>query len=602
MCGIAGLLAYGDGARLDLGKQVKVICDAMASRGPDGSGEWVGDEQHVAFGHRRLAIIDLSQRGSQPMIDPERGLSIVFNGEIYNYQALRADLAARGYRFRSTSDTEVLLFLYAEYGTGMCDRLRGMYAFAIYDQTTRRLLLARDPFGIKPLYYSDDGKVLRFASQVKALLAGSSIDTRPEPAGYVGYYLWGSVPEPYTLFRGIRSLKPGSLLSIDSEGRRSSRTCCSVKNILSAGPVVSANLNNDGDRLEYVQASLLDSVRHHLVADVPVGVFLSAGVDSGCLVSLARAANASDLRTVTIRFEGYSGTSADEGPGANARARKYGTLHEAITVTYEDFEADLAGFLDKMDQPTIDGFNTFWVSKAASTLGMKVCLSGLGADEMFAGYSTFTEVPRLRRLANAIAPFPSLGRGFRWVAAPWIGHLISPKYAGLLELGRTLEGAYLLRRGLFMPWELPDLLAPEILREGWQELACLNRLSGTAEGLGESIGVAALEMCWYMRNQLLRDSDWTGMAHSVEIRLPFVDVPLLQRITPYLYGVNPLRKSHLAEACGLARDNRSKTGFVAPVREWLMKHSPTSSARGLRDWASHVLSESCAHRSAEVSP
>ena len=204
MCGIAGIFAYSADSIETIAREVVTMRDEMAPRGPDGVGEWVSTDRRTAFGHRRLAIIDLREQASQPMTDREHGLTIVFNGEIYNYQVLREGLIAKGYRFRTASDTEVILHLYAEYGSGMCDRLRGMYAFAICHEPTGALFLARDPFGIKPLYYADDGKILRFASQVKALLAGKSVDTRPEPAGYVGYYLWGSVPEPFTLFRGIR--------------------------------------------------------------------------------------------------------------------------------------------------------------------------------------------------------------------------------------------------------------------------------------------------------------------------------------------------------------------------------------------------------------
>jgi asparagine synthase (glutamine-hydrolysing) len=577
--------------------EVAVMREAMSARGPDGWGAWASDDGAVGLGHRRLAVIDLSERGSQPMISAEHGLAVVFNGEIYNYSELRSELAAKGYRFRSTSDTEVLLFLYAEYGMALCDRLRGMYAFALYDGKGGELLLARDPFGMKPLYYADDGRVLRFASQVKALLAGGAVDTRPEPAGHVGYYLWGSVPEPYTLFRGIHCLPAGTLLRVGKSRKKTSRTFCSITATLRDAASATVPPGEPAQRLEVLRAALADTVRCHLVADVPVAIFLSAGIDSGCLTALARRVGNADLRTVTVGFSEYIGTAADELPLAQFCARQNATLHTTSIVTREDFQVQLGSFLKSMDQPTLDGFNTYCASKAAAEEGVKVCLSGLGGDELLGGYSTFTEVPRLTCMVGSLLP-ASLGRVFRWVSARWIGRFTSPKYAGLFELGRTLEGAYLLRRGLFMPWELPAFLPPEMVREGWAELALMSRLSDTREGIiGPRGAISALEMCWYMRNQLLRDSDWAGMAHGVEIRLPLVDMPLLRQVAPYLYSARPFSKSDAAEACGLDWRGRAKSGFSTPIQQWFANEDPAKGfSRGLRGWARYALTQAYGQR------
>ena len=212
MCGIAGIYAYrNDALKVDRG-ELRRIRDHMTARGPDGCGEWFSEDGRVALGHRRLAILDLSERGAQPMVSADGQLIISFNGEIYNYRTLRAQLERKGYGFRSQSDTEVLLHLYAEKGEAMLEELRGMYAFALWDARKQGLLLARDPLGIKPLYYADDGATLQVASQVKALLKGGHIDTTPEPAGHVGFFLWGHVPEPYTFFKGIKALPAGSTL------------------------------------------------------------------------------------------------------------------------------------------------------------------------------------------------------------------------------------------------------------------------------------------------------------------------------------------------------------------------------------------------------
>lgn len=594
MCGIAGIFAYAADSLDGISGEVATIRDAMAPRGPDGTGEWLSSDRRAALGHRRLAIIDLREEASQPMTSPEHRLTIVFNGEIYNYRALRRDLASKGYRFRTESDTEVLLLLYVEYGLGMCERLRGMYAFGICDERDGSLLLARDPFGIKPLYISDDGGVLRFASQVKALLAGGRVDTRPDAAGHVGFYLWGSVPEPYTLFERIRSLEPGTALLVDRNGRRNIRPFCSIPAILREASVDPARSEHPAERLGRLHSLLLDSVRHHLVADVPVGVFLSAGIDSQSIAALVRESGHGDLRTVTMGFAEYRGTTRDEVPLAELCAARNNAMHTTCMIAAADFEASRVRFLAAMDQPSIDGANTYFVSRAAARLGLKVCLSGVGGDEMFGGYSTFKSMPRLVRVARRLVPASSLGKALRWVSARWIGQFTSPKYAGLFELGRSMEGAYLLHRGLFMPWELPRLLPVEIVRRGWAELAPMARLTQTIAGLGPNRArIAGLEMCWYMRNQLLRDSDWAGMAHSLEIRVPFLDVELLRNLAPGLSAPVPLEKSWVAEACGLQAGERPKTGFSIPIAEWFRPANPASGgiSRGLRAWARYTAAE-----------
>ena len=586
MCGIAGIFTYAGDPNPGISREVTLIRDHMAARGPDGAGLWTSPDTRVAFGHRRLAIIDLRAEGAQPMVDRFGGHTIVFNGEIYNYLELKSELTSKGYVFRSESDTEVLLAMYAECGSGMCDRLRGMYTFAIHDAKSGDLFLGRDPYGIKPLYFADDGKTFRFASQVKALVAGGAVGTKPDSASLVGYHLWGSIPEPRTIFRDIRALPPGSTLRIDSRGNHHRSEFCSIQAVLR-----DAHNHPAGSRTD-VRTHLLDTVRHHLIADVPVAVFLSAGIDSQVIAKLVAESGHADLRTLTVGFHEFTGTPQDEVPLAEAGARKLGANHTTRFVTREDFQDDMAPFLSAMDQPTIDAFNTWCVSKVAAACGMKVCLSGLGGDELFSGYGTFRDIPRINRLARTAAPFPLMGKAFRWLSAGWIGKFTSPKYAGLFELGRSTEGAWLLHRGLFMPWELPGLLPAEILRDGWAELDPMVRMAETTAGLKtDTLRIAALEMCWYMRNQLLRDSDWAGMAHSLEIRVPLVDIQLLRNLAPMLAGPQPPVKSDVATLCGLAElAKRPKTGFSTPVRSWFSSPDGTAApARGLRDWSRFAL-------------
>jgi asparagine synthase (glutamine-hydrolysing) len=591
MCGIVGIFSYNDSApRVDLAEMIAVR-DAMAARGPDGAGEWISIDERIALGHRRLAIVDLSEAGAQPMATVDGSLRITFNGEIYNYQSIRQRLEANGVVFQSHTDTEVLLHLYAEKGPAMFDELRGMYAFAIWDATRRRMFLARDPFGVKPLYYADDGMTLRFASQVRALLRARSIDTRSDAAGKVGFMLWGYVPEPYTLYAGIRALPPGSWLSVDSDGIRTSGTFCRISDELAAAEDHAASLVS-GDVDGRLREAMLDTVSHHMIADVPVGVFLSSGLDSTTLTALAAEVAGSCLHTVTLGFEEYRGGEADEVPLAEMVARQFGTTHQTRWLSPGEFRTDFAAMLSAMDQPSIDGANTYFVSKAAKQAGLKAALSGLGGDELFGGYSSFQQIPQLVR---TVGKFPvGAAKALRAISAPVLKHFTSAKYAGLLEYGGSYAGAYLLRRGLFMPWELPHLLDPDLVREGWRVLQPILQLEATVKDIAnDQLRVSALEMTWYMRNQLLRDSDWAGMAHSLEIRVPLVDLNLLRSVAPLALHSQGKAEMARTPASPLpdAILNRRKTGFSIPVRDWLADADPQSAGRGLRGWAMRLARE-----------
>ena len=525
-------------------------------------------------------------------------LTVVFNGEIYNYKALRRALEARGHRFRSASDTEVLLRLYAEHGAAFAEQLRGMFAFAIWDGRAGGLLLGRDPYGIKPLYVADDGRTLRAASQVKALLAMGGVDTAPEPAGHAGFFLWGHVPEPFTLYRGVRAFPPGCTQWIGNDGPETPLAFETVPALLrkaeAEGPrAPSFATASVADTDAAAREALLDTVRAHLVADVEVGVFLSAGRDSTTLAALATEAGGR-LKSITLGFEEYAGTAQDEVPLAEAAAQHYGTDHQSVRVSRDEFQALVGGFFEAMDQPTLDGLNTYLVSRAAAQSGLKVVLSGLGGDELFGGYPSFREVPRLAAAVGALPGHAALGRRLRAVAAPFVSRLTSPKAAGMIEYGGTVEGAYLLRRALFMPYELGALVGSDMAREGLAALAPLETLRETLHGIrSDRLRLTALESAHYMRSQLLRDSDWASMAHSLELRVPLVDTTLLRTLAP-LAGAAPDRvdKATLARAARPALPDsiarRPKTGFTTPVRGWIAEEDGALGGRGLRGWAQHV--------------
>jgi asparagine synthase (glutamine-hydrolysing) len=605
MCGINGIVAYHSASRAPEEAELLATRDAMRARGPDGSGVWWSADRHCGLGHRRLSIIDLSDRASQPMTSDDGRLIVVFNGEIYNYPELRTELETDGARFRTTSDTEALLHLYARHGAGMVQLLRGMFTFAIWDEARASLLLARDPYGIKPLYTANDGWTFRFASQVKALLAGGNVSRDPEPAGIVGFHLFGNVPEPFTLYRDIRALPAGHTQWVDAAGPREPKPFANLAAVLAKG---SANPAPADELRERVHAGVLDSVRAHLLADVEVGIFLSAGVDSGALLGCVRDAGQGEIRAITLAFDEFRGTSEDEAPLAARVCERYGAHHIVRRLSEQEFFEDLPAILEAMDQPSIDGVNAWFVSKAAKEAGLKVALSGLGGDELLGGYPSFRDLPRWRRRFGLFAAVPGLGLLARLAiggVAPGFSRA-RPKAVGLLEHSGSWAGTYLLRRGLFLPHELPKVIDAEIAREGLRRLKPMWRLaeSLTPDPSSDCGRVCVLESAHYMRNQLLRDADWAGMAHSLEIRVPLVDFTLLGRLASTIPTLTPgAGKAALAAAPTLPLPNeivtRAKSGFSVPTGAWMnaaagARSEPIGSvpeAKGLvsRRWSRAVL-------------
>lgn len=608
MCGLNGIFAYCSKGSPPDEAELLATRDQMAARGPDGAGTWWSDDRRIGLGHRRLAIIDTDERANQPMRggDDDRYV-IVFNGEIYNLPELRNLLEAEGYIFRTTSDTEALLHLYDLKGPEMLGHLRGMFAFAIWDSAAQSLFLARDPFGIKPLYYADDGTTFRFASQVKALLAGGAISDEIDPAGVVGFHLWGSVPESFTTFTAIKALPAGTMLRL----RKDTGTVEPEPYINLAEEIARAGhqVVTSDELPTRVREAAYDSVCAHLLADVEVGLFLSAGIDSGALLGLMKDAGVDRVHCITLGFDTFAGTGDDEVPLAAEVAHQYGARHTVRRIGQAEFETDLPAILEAMDQPSIDGVNTWFVAKAAREAGLKVVLSGLGADEILAGYPGFKQVPRMARTLGPINLIPALGKA--------ASHLVEaagltrnrPKLAGLFEYGGTLEGAYLLRRSLFLPSELSNILDPEFTVAGLVRLDAQGLLRANLDpDPGCDVGrVAALELGTYTRNQLLRDADWAGMAHSVEVRTPFLDIEFLRQVAPLMPAISgTMGKQALAASPSLSLPgsvtNRAKSGFTVPTGRWMadaadkaVRQAGTLAAprKGLasRDWAKFVWAQ-----------
>ncbi len=587
MCGIHGIVRLDPGSPPIDREEMEATGQALRSRGPDGEGSWFSPDGRVAFGHRRLAIIDLSPAAAQPMARQDGRFQIVYNGEIYNFRDLRQELAAAGEELTTGSDTEVLLALYARHGSAMLSRLRGMYALALWDGRERSLLLARDPYGIKPLYYSqsNDGMV-RFASQVGALLAGGAVAAELDPVAIGSFLLWGSVAEPRTVRRAIQTLPAGHHLQV-AAGHVG--TPVSHTPALRLGPTDSQHQRAGGgsvalamDPTAVAVAAVEDSIRAHLVSDVPVAVFLSAGLDSALIAALASRHLDEPPVSLTLRFDRYANTPMDEGPLAAQVAAKLGTRHVEKSVGAADFADLWQAALAAMDQPSIDGFNTFLISRVAAQEGIKVVLSGLGGDELFGSYPSFADVPRWSRWARrarwipgAAAVWPPLARRF----AP-----TTPKLAGLLRHGTTLPGSYFLRRGLFLPSELPALLGEDVARE---VLAAYDPVAEIGRALSSPVAdteldpaidpwtaVHLMESAGYMRHQLLRDTDWASMAHGLEVRVPLVDQQLREQLAAVRFQPARTRgKAALVRRAApelpAALWDRPKSGFSIPVVDWM---------------------------------
>jgi len=588
MCGITALFAYGSAAPPVNPVEVERITQRMFARGPDAGGIWLSADARVGLGSRRLAIIDLHDEASQPLTDAEGDLTIVFNGEIYNHRELRVRLEKRGATFRTTSDTEVLLQLYRHYGgREMVELVRGMFAFAIWDAREREMFVARDPYGIKPLFYADDGQTIRIASQVKALLAGDAISRTRDPAGIAGFFLLGSVPEPFTTYDSIRAVEAGTAFYVNESGRSDPWRYASIASVLEYAESQRHIARLVPPRV-LLRELVTESIDYHLVSDVPVGAFLSAGIDSTTLVALAKA----PIHTVTILFDAFRNGEFNETREADEFAQQRHAPHTTRIVTRDEFVSDMPKIFEAMDQPTIDGVNTWFVSKAAAEQKLKVALSGIGGDELFGSYTSFSRIPRMVAAVHTAQRVPLGSRALSGALATM--RRTNPKTKRITTYGGTYGGAYLVQRGLFMPEELPSILGDDVADEGLQRLSIVDHIANVLTPAPSTPygRVAALEASLYMRNQLLRDTDWASMAHSLEVRTPLVDASLLRQLAPVIVEHGQRCKYEFANApeppLPQSIRARHKTGFVTPLKEW-MDLPPDGTSTRIRQWSRIVF-------------
>ncbi|QDU85238.1 Asparagine synthetase [glutamine-hydrolyzing] 1 [Planctomycetes bacterium Pla163] len=549
MSGLTAFLRLSESAPAIDRDELRRVRDRMSMRGPDGSGEWWHPTRRVAMGHREFALGGVDPRAAQPLASAETGSALAFDGRLYETAALGAQLTGRtGRRLVTNTDAELLLRLLEEKGERALHDLRGMFALTFWDERRGALLIARDPFGIKPLYYASHGGLLRVASSVKALEAGGALPLDRDPAGEAGFLLFGSVPEPYTIRRAISALPAGAFLWIDERGVHEPRAWVRLDHELRAAEAALASAAERGDpapgpmetRCE-VAAAVAESVRVHLGgADASVGCLVSTSADSAALLAIASGLDpARPLRSVTLAH-GDDGADIER---TTELAKRSGADHRVAQLTESDFRAELPRLLLHMDQPSVDGATTYFVTKAAKERGLHAALCGLGGDELFG--AQFAHDPLLASSGTRDAQ----------------GEATGPLARRRTELARVqidrtaTHGAvtdvpadWLRRRGLFQPEELPGLMGLERARAG---LAALEPLAHVAARLGHGLAndwsrVMALEASLYLRNQLLRDTDWASMAHAFEVRLPLVDIVLWRRVAPFLVAAPSGPEGHTA--------------------------------------------------------
>jgi len=582
MCGIAGAIP----SRATPGERalslVQRINQAQRHRGPDGDGVWSSPGGEVVFGHRRLAILDLSPAGAQPMLDRESGCAVTFNGEIYNFAELRRELQAEGDRFVSSCDTEVVLKAYARWGIDAVRRFRGIFALALWDPRARAVHLVRDPMGIKPLYWTvlrdpeHGGEIVLFASELRALLATGAVARRLDPAAVASFLWHGFVVGPNTIVEGVRLLPAATILTLNGDGRTERRYW--------QLPASGARTAEPAE----LRATLADTVRMQLVSDVPLGVFLSGGIDSSAVAVLASQARPGGVHTFTI---GFDSAAHDESAYAEQVARAIGSRHTRCLLREEDFVEQLPEAFQAIDQPTFDGINTYFVSRAARAAGMTVALAGTGGDEVFGGYPSFARIPRLMRASVPRglrrAWDGSLGVGARLASRmAWDVFGVAPpqtRWGKLADVFRALPdpvGLYQVAYALFTS-ETQDVLAADAVRHA-QRGQRFGLPSGVDAAWRERIqgseprhAVSLLELSSFVGERLLRDTDAASMAVALEVRVPLLDHVLGETaaaVDPARRFSPPGKKRLLRELALGSLDpalfERPKSGFVLPIDRW----------------------------------
>ncbi len=553
---------------------LKLALDNLKRRGPDAEGIW--KEDNVFLGSRRLAVFDLHERSNQPMQSICKRYILLFNGSIYNYRELRDYLLDVGVKLKTFSDTEVVLELFVLEGSQMLNKLQGMFSFVIWDNKNKEAFAARDSYGIKPLYIGYNSTGIILASQVKTLISTNLINREKDNDSRFSFFKFGFVVEPNTWFKNIKSLKSGHYLIIKDKKIIYEKKWSNLENLW-----VHADKNKKKAPTKILQKAIYEeltaSVKKHLVADVPIGIFLSSGVDSTLLASIASLNTKKNITAITVLFEDFKNSNYDETYKAKKIAKKLGLKHFVFNVSRKDFIKDFPSIIDAMDQPSIDGINVWYASKAAAKLKLKVVFSGLGGDEIFFGYDHFKKIPLAYKYLNLIKKIPSfkfllniffniycfIKNDYRW--SQFIQS--SKSVLGLLLLKRTIcTEKYIFKKNI--------LNKKKNLKEFYNEMYQKEILHNFNN---HKIQLSLIESIFYMRNQLLRDSDWASMYHGVELRTPFVDHYLLEKLKYLMNSYSSLNTKDILKLSFktiLPQEflQKEKTGFHIPAKNWFKNY------------------------------
>jgi asparagine synthase (glutamine-hydrolysing) len=554
MCRIAGIISARTGTK-ETSLKVQAMCRALQHGGPDDEGIFCDEKTGLVFGHRRLAIIDLSTKGRQPMADVNQRVWITFNGEIYNYPELKQQLLPLGAKFCTNTDTEVIIQAYLHWGMASFSKLRGIFAFGLYDTERSLTYLVRDSSGVKPLYYHIGDGRLSFASEVKAL-KNAGIATEPDSNWKVRFLAYGHIPEPYTTQKNVFSLPKGEFLCWNHK-----KQSCEIHSYHVVTRQV--KIADAMEAQKAVSSALTLAVNRQLIADAPIGVFLSGGVDSSLITLLANQQKHACLKTVSIFFDEKE---YDERAYQNVILNEIEGEKFAHLVGQQDFERCLPQIIEDMDMPTTDGINTWFISKYAHEDGLKAVLSGIGADELFGGYPSFRRIKMLRKTRRIE---PVMFRLAKYFASDRF-----KKISFLAYNHPTAE--YLLLRGHYTPADIAKILDADLHEV---ESILFNNKQVPYISKYDEEDAAWLETNLYMQNQLLRDTDVMGMAHGLEVRVPFLDEDLRRVIENTSADVRfdarqpkKLLIDCFADILPRAIWDRSKMGFTFPLQQWMREH------------------------------
>ena len=586
MCGISGIYNCSD-RNINEIKIIENIIKLQDRRGPDDKGIWQSTCKKTTFGHNRLSIIDLTDKAKQPLISKDNNLIITFNGEIYNYKEIRNELSKNKVTFKSNSDTEVILESYKYWGIEFIKKLRGMFAFAIWDNIEKKLILARDPFGIKPLYFFKKNNILFFASQLKSILSIDNLSFEKSGKSILDYYLWGNIREPFTLYKNVYSLEGGTVKVFDSKFNETTYEYANLKEaIIKSKKNYFKNESELNEKLSYL---IEDTVNYHQVSDVPVTFLLSSGIDSNILLAASKKKLNTNFNAMTLDFS----EKLKESPLAKISSKMSMIDHIVEKVDDNEITELISNYYKFMDMPTNDGLNNYVVSHFAKKRGSKVLISGIGGDELFSGYPSFKRIPYMRKISKLI---PN-NKNFQKFLYDNVYKILSKfnkktKYAGVFKYSHSTFDAFMLQRCVFTPEEIADLINSKTIDEAISDLKFQRQKETNDNDFeNEQLKIMYFEIKYYLCSKLLRDSDWASMANSVELRTPFVDWFFFNELLPILKSNIKISKRNMLDSFKGKTPpelyNRKKTGFAIPYKQYFKKMSGIKNMHTdpIKDWS-----------------